>query len=81
MKLIQSLIIVLAVYLMTACSGITVSQDYDKTADFMALQTFGWKPRADVEHGDPTEMSGFVVILADGYARTGCHQGNRKNYY
>jgi len=61
MKLIQSLCIFLAVSMMAACSGITVSQDYDKTVDFKALQTFGWKPRADTGHGDPTQMSPLVA--------------------
>ena len=47
--------------MMAACSGITVSQDYDKTVDFKALKTFDWKPREEAERGDPTEMSPLVA--------------------
>jgi hypothetical protein len=34
-----------------ACSGITVSQDYEKGYDFSALKTFAWKPNVDNEYG------------------------------
>jgi hypothetical protein len=34
-----------------ACSGITVSQDYEQGYDFSALKTFAWKPNNDNEYG------------------------------
>jgi len=34
-----------------ACSGITVSQDYEKEYNFSGLKTFAWKPNADKAYG------------------------------
>lgn len=34
-----------------ACSGITVSQDYDQAFDFSGLNTFSWKPNENNEYG------------------------------
>lgn len=34
-----------------ACSGITVSQDYEQGYNFAALKTFAWKPNNDNEYG------------------------------
>ena len=34
-----------------ACSGITVSQDYEKEYHFSTLKTFAWKPNADNGYG------------------------------
>jgi len=43
------------------CSGITVSQDYDKGADFAALRTFSWKIDPDAKPDDQPEMSPLVA--------------------
>ena len=37
--------------LLQACSGITVSQDYEQGYDFSALKTFAWKPDDNKEYG------------------------------
>ncbi len=37
--------------MLTACSGITVSQDYEPDYNFSALKTFAWKPNEDNEYG------------------------------
>ena len=34
-----------------ACSGITVSQDYEKEYNFSGLKTFAWKPNEDNGYG------------------------------
>lgn len=34
-----------------ACSGITVSQDYEQGYNFSGLKTFAWKPNVDKEYG------------------------------
>lgn len=34
-----------------ACSGITVSQDYEQSYNFSALKTFAWKPDEKKEYG------------------------------
>jgi hypothetical protein len=34
-----------------ACSGITVSQDYEQGYNFAALKTFAWKPNDNNEYG------------------------------
>jgi len=34
-----------------ACSGITVSQDYDQNFGFTGLKTFSWKPNVNNEYG------------------------------
>ena len=37
--------------MLTACSGITVSQDYEPGYNFSSLKTFAWKPNEDNEYG------------------------------
>ena len=36
--------VVVSVFVLQGCSGITVSQDYEKEYDFTGLKTFAWKP-------------------------------------
>ena len=43
-------ICLLSVFLQ-ACSGITVSQDYEKEYNFSGLKTFAWKPNEDNSYG------------------------------
>ena len=43
--------ILLPLLVLQACSGITVSQDYDQAFDFSGLKTFSWKPNIDHEWG------------------------------
>ena len=45
----------------SGCSGITVSQDYDKDVDFTAFKTFIWKVDPDVKQNDDSEMSPLVA--------------------
>jgi hypothetical protein len=61
MKSVQSVSILLLVSVVAACSGITVSQDYDKDVDFSALKTFNWMQDPDVIPDDPSEMSPLVA--------------------
>ena len=39
------------VFIISACSGIQVSQDHEQGYDFSALKTFAWKPNKDNEYG------------------------------
>lgn len=45
------LLIVLPLLFLQACSGITVSQDYEKEYDFAGLKTFAWKPNDNKSYG------------------------------
>lgn len=45
------LLIVLPLLFLQACSGITVSQDYEKEYSFAGLKTFAWKPNEDKAYG------------------------------
>ena len=38
-------------FFLQACSGITVSQDYEKEYNFAGLKTFAWKPNDDKSYG------------------------------
>ena len=40
-----------SIMMLSACSGISISQDYDQAYDFSALKTFAWKPNEDNEYG------------------------------
>ena len=61
MKLVQLFLVLFVASLGAGCSGITVSQDYDKDVDFTALKTFGWKQDPEVSQDDPSEMSPLVA--------------------
>lgn len=61
MKLIRAISIYLLAALIAGCSGITVSQDYDKDVDFSTIRTFDWKPDSDAAPDDPSEMSPLVA--------------------
>jgi len=43
--------VVFALFILQACSGIKVSQDYEQGYDFSGLKTFAWKPNDDNEYG------------------------------
>ena len=58
---LQAFFIFLVIATVSACSGITVSQDYDKDVDFAALKTFAWKLDPDARQDDETEMSPLVA--------------------
>ena len=58
---IQAFYIFLLIGLVAGCSGITVSQDYDKAADFSALQTFAWKVHPDDRAYDDSGISPLVA--------------------
>ena len=45
------LFICLVSIFLQACSGITVSQDYEKEYNFSGLKTFAWKPNEDNGYG------------------------------
>jgi hypothetical protein len=45
----------------SGCSGITVSQDYDKDVDFAAFKTFIWKTDPDAVQDDEPDMSPLVA--------------------
>ena len=38
-------------FILQACSGIQVSQDYEQGYDFSRFKTFAWKPNDDNEYG------------------------------
>jgi len=58
---LQAFFIFLVIATVSACSGITVSQDYDKDVDFATLKTFTWKLDPDDRQDDETEMSPLVA--------------------
>jgi hypothetical protein len=45
------ILIVLPLLFLQACSGITVSQDYEKEYNFTGLKTFAWMPTDDNDYG------------------------------
>jgi hypothetical protein len=49
--IVRCLACVFVLISLQACSGITVSQDYEETYNFSALKTFSWKPNPDNEYG------------------------------
>jgi hypothetical protein len=44
-------LICLASFFLQSCSGITVSQDYEKEYNFAGLKTFAWKPNDNKSYG------------------------------
>ena len=58
---LHAVFIILIAAIIAGCSGITVSQDYDKEADFTALRTFSWKLDPDKRPDDQAEMSPLVA--------------------
>ncbi|UCB55652.1 MAG: DUF4136 domain-containing protein [Thiotrichales bacterium] len=57
---LQAFLIIFAIFV-GACSGITVSQDYDTEADFSALRTFAWKLDPEAKPDAQSEMSPLVA--------------------
>ena len=50
--MIKHIVVVgLVSFFLQACSGITVSQDYEKEYNFAGLKTFAWKPNEDNAYG------------------------------
>lgn len=43
--------VVLLIFTITACSGIPVSQDFERGFDFSSLKTFAWEPNEDNQWG------------------------------
>ena len=51
-KLFKRVFLLLSMlFLLQACSGITVSQDYEKEYNFSGLKTFAWKPNGEKPYG------------------------------
>ena len=47
--------------LVAGCSGITVSQDYEKSINFAELKSYQWKVDSDVKLADESELSPLVA--------------------
>ena len=58
---LQAFVIYLVITIVTGCSGITVSQDFDQDADFATLGTFAWKLDPEAKHDNDTDMSPLVA--------------------
>lgn len=58
---LQAIYIFLIAALVAGCSGITVSQDYDRSAEFGALRTYSWKVHPDDLQYDDREISPLVA--------------------
>jgi len=58
---LQAVCIFLSGALITGCSGITVSQDYDKEADLNVLRSFAWKVHPDDGQYDDSKISPLVA--------------------
>ena len=87
MKLkIQFLGYVLFLSALQACSGITVSQDYEQSFDFSGFKTFAWKPNENNEYGlkDSDLIDGRIRtatetnLLAKGYRQV---DSERPDFY
>jgi hypothetical protein len=51
-RMIRHIVLICLVSLfLQACSGITVSQDFEKEYNFAGLKTFAWKPNDDKSYG------------------------------
>ena len=53
--------IFLVIAAVSGCSGITVSQDYEKDVDFAAFKSFTWKVDPEAGQDDDPEMSPLVA--------------------
>jgi hypothetical protein len=60
MKLPPILLFLVAV-VVSGCSGITVSQDYEKGMNFAELKSYQWKADPDVKSADPSELSPLIA--------------------
>ena len=58
---VQAFFIFLVITAVAGCSGITVSQDYEKGVDFAAFKTFTWKVDPDAKQDDEPELSPLVA--------------------
>jgi len=59
--IVKAFFISLVIAAVSGCSGITVSQDYDKDVDFAAFKTFIWKVDPDAKQDGEPEMSPLVA--------------------
>ena len=59
---VKAFFIFLVMAAVSGCSGITVSQDYDKATDFAALKTYAWKTDANSKRDDESELSPLIAI-------------------
>ena len=60
MKLLPLLLFLVAM-VVSGCSGITVSQDYQKGTNFAELKSFEWKVDPDIKQADAPELSPLVA--------------------
>lgn len=51
MSVMRAFWLVFFLFVVQACSGIKVSQDYDQNYDFSKLKIFAWKPNDNHEYG------------------------------
>ena len=58
---VKAFFIFLVIAAVSGCSGITVSQDYDRDVDFDAFKTFNWKVDPDARQDDEPGMSPLVA--------------------
>jgi len=58
---LHALFIFIVITTVAACSGISVSQDYDKATDFAALKTYAWKTDANSKRDDESELSPLIA--------------------
>ena len=58
---VKAFFIFLVIAAVSGCSGITVSQDYDRDVDFDAFKTFNWKVDPDARQDGEPGMSPLVA--------------------
>jgi hypothetical protein len=58
---LPTIFLFLVAIVVTGCSGITVSQDYEKGINFAELKSFEWKVDPDVKREDTSELSPLVA--------------------
>ena len=49
----KKLLLAVSVGLLAGCSSVSVSRDYDTSADFSSLKTFAWQHAEQLQTGDP----------------------------
>lgn len=61
MKIRPLIAIVSMLALISACSNISVSTDYDKLADFASLKTFKWHPQPNIPESKDARMVSSIM--------------------
>jgi hypothetical protein len=59
MRPVAAALVLLAAAAVSACSSVSITTDYDESADFGAVRTFAWMPPAP---GEPPAFAGNTIV-------------------